>query len=86
MPDQATLGQLAELVGGRLRGNPATPVEETASWGYLRLRRQDYDKAALRRWAKRLRAQSYGTAYVFFKHEAEGAGPALADSFGSMMI
>ncbi len=64
----------------------ATPFVATAGWGYLRLRRQDYDKAALRRWAKRLRAQSYDDAYVFFKHEAEGAGPALADSFRSMMI
>jgi len=64
----------------------ATPFVATAGWGYLRLRRQDYDKAALRRWAKRLRAQSYDAAYVFFKHEAEGAGPALADSFGRMMI
>jgi hypothetical protein len=33
----------------------ATPFVATAGWGYLRLRRQDYDKAALRRWAKRLR-------------------------------
>jgi len=64
----------------------ATPFVATAGWGYLRLRRQDYDKAALRRWAKRLRAQSYDDAYVFFKHEAEGAGPALADSFRSMMM
>jgi uncharacterized protein YecE (DUF72 family) len=64
----------------------ATPFVATAGWGYLRLRRQDYDKAALRRWAKRLRAQSYDAAYVFFKHEDEGAGPALADSFRSMMI
>ena len=64
----------------------ATPFVATAGWGYLRLRRQDYDKAALRRWAKRLRAQSCDDAYVFFKHEDEGAGPALADSFRSMMI
>jgi uncharacterized protein YecE (DUF72 family) len=64
----------------------ATPFVATAAWGYLRLRRQDYDKAALRRWAKRLRAQSYDAAYVFFKHEDEGAGPALADSFRSMMM
>jgi uncharacterized protein YecE (DUF72 family) len=63
-----------------------TPFVPTADWGYLRLRRQDYDKAALRRWAARLRTPRYAAAYVFFKHEAEGAGPALADSFRSMMI
>jgi uncharacterized protein YecE (DUF72 family) len=58
----------------------ATPVEATASWGYLRLRRQDYDEAALAAWADRLRAQAGGwsDAYVFFKHEDEGMGPKLA--------
>ena len=64
----------------------ATPLEATAGWGYLRLRRQDYDEAALRGWAERLKAQSWDTTYVFFKHEDEGAGPALARSFRSMMI
>jgi uncharacterized protein YecE (DUF72 family) len=64
----------------------ATPFEATAGWGYLRLRRQDYDEAALRGWAEKLKAAPYETAYVFFKHEDEGAGPALAQSFRSMMI
>ncbi|HMF43225.1 MAG TPA: DUF72 domain-containing protein, partial [Polyangia bacterium] len=64
----------------------ATPLEATAGWGYLRLRRQDYDEAALRGWADRLKAQSWDDAYVFFKHEDEGAGPALARTFRSMMI
>jgi len=56
----------------------ATPVEETSSWGYLRLRRQDYDDAALAVWAERVRARSWQSAYVFFKHEDEGKGPVLA--------
>jgi uncharacterized protein YecE (DUF72 family) len=58
----------------------ATPFEATASWGYLRLRRQDYDDAALAAWADRLRARREGwsDAYVFFKHEDEGKGPKLA--------
>jgi uncharacterized protein YecE (DUF72 family) len=64
----------------------ATPFEATAGWGYLRLRRQDYDEPALRGWADRLKATRYDAAYVFFKHEDEGAGPALAQSFRSMMI
>jgi uncharacterized protein YecE (DUF72 family) len=63
----------------------ATPFEATAGWGYLRLRRQDYDEAALRVWAARLQAQGYDDAYVFFKHEDEGAGPALAQTFLGMM-
>ena len=64
----------------------ATPLIATARWGYLRLRRQDYGKAALRRWAERLKTQRFGDVFVFFKHETEGAGPALAHSFRSMMI
>jgi uncharacterized protein YecE (DUF72 family) len=58
----------------------ATPLEPTASWGYLRLRRQDYGDQELAAWAERLRAQaaSWRTAYVFFKHEEQGKGPVLA--------
>jgi uncharacterized protein YecE (DUF72 family) len=58
----------------------ATPFEATASWGYLRLRRQDYDDAALAAWAERIRAQAaaWSDTYVFFKHEDEGKGPKLA--------
>jgi uncharacterized protein YecE (DUF72 family) len=58
----------------------ATPFEATAPWGYLRLRRQDYDDAALDAWAARLsdKGAAWGDAYVFFKHEDEGRGPALA--------
>jgi len=64
----------------------ATPLEATAGWGYLRLRRQDYDDAALRGWAERLKGQRFDETFVFFKHEDEGAGPRLAESFRSMMI
>jgi uncharacterized protein YecE (DUF72 family) len=63
----------------------ATPVEETSSWGYLRLRRQDYDDAALASWAERLRARGWQTAYVFFKHEDEGKGPKLAARFRELL-
>jgi len=60
----------------------ATPFEVTADWGYLRLRRQDYDDAALATWAERLRGQTaaWSDGYVFFKHEDEGKGPKLAAS------
>lgn len=56
----------------------ATPLQATASWGYLRLRRQDYDDAALALWADRIRAQTWQQLHVFFKHEDEGKGPQLA--------
>jgi uncharacterized protein YecE (DUF72 family) len=53
----------------------------TASWGYLRLRRPDYEDADLARWARRVADQEWERAYVFFKHEDEGAGPKLAARF-----
>ena len=52
-----------------------------ARFGYLRLRKTDYDDAALREWAARLRDQGWERAFVFFKHEDEGRGPQLAKRF-----
>jgi uncharacterized protein YecE (DUF72 family) len=63
----------------------STPFEATANWGYLRLRRQDYDDAALAAWGDRLRGQPLGDTYVFFKHEDEGRGAALATAFAKLM-
>jgi len=54
------------------------PLVATASWGYLRLRRDDYTDADLHAWAERIAAQPWSDAYVFFKHEDEGAAPRLA--------
>ena len=59
----------------------ATPLVATAGWGYLRLRRQDYDDAAVAAWAEKVRGQAWGEAYVFFKHEDAGSGPKLAAEF-----
>lgn len=58
-----------------------TPFVATADWGYLRLRREDYDDDALARWAARVREPAWSRAYVFFKHEDAGAGPRLAARF-----
>jgi uncharacterized protein YecE (DUF72 family) len=58
-----------------------TPMRATAGWGYLRLRRQDYDEAALADWAKMVAGEKWDEAYVFFKHEDGGAGPKLAARF-----
>jgi uncharacterized protein YecE (DUF72 family) len=59
-------------------GDGGADVVPTASWGYLRLRRADYVEADLSRWAERIQAQPWQRAFVFFKHEDEGKGPALA--------
>jgi uncharacterized protein YecE (DUF72 family) len=59
----------------------ATPLVATAPWGYLRLRRQDYDDAAVAAWAEKVRGQAWSEAFVFFKHEDAGSGPRLAADF-----
>jgi len=61
--------------------DPDGIVQPTASWGYLRLRRTDYPDDALAAWRKRIDAQPWSAAYVFFKHEDEGKGPAFAKRF-----
>jgi len=54
------------------------PFVATTDWGYLRLRRPEYDDAALRSWAKRMKAQAWQDCFVFFKHEDAGQGPQMA--------
>ena len=58
------------------------PVVSTASWGYLRLHKLDYDQSALDTWAKCVTSQQWNEAYVYFKHdEGEGSGPPAVESF-----
>lgn len=57
------------------------PFVRTAEWGYLRLRREGYSPAALKKWMKRVKDQEWKTAFVFFKHEDAGIGPKLATQF-----
>ena len=58
----------------------------TASWGYLRLHRQDYDDAMLAEWRSRVVAQPWTDAYVFFKHDyIDGSGPLAVERFVGMI-
>ena len=58
------------------------PVRATASWGYLRLHRLDYDAFALGEWASCVAGQGWSEAYVYFKHdEGVGSGPPAVDAF-----
>jgi uncharacterized protein YecE (DUF72 family) len=60
------------------------PVRATASWGYLRLHRPDYDAGALGEWARCVTAQTWSDAYVFFKHDEDaggGSGPTAVSAF-----
>jgi len=58
------------------------PVVCTATWGYLRLHRLDYDEPALSEWAKCVTGQAWTEAYVYFKHdEGVGSGPPAVEAF-----
>ena len=64
----------------------ATPRVRTASFGYLRLRRPDYDEAQLRGWADWLRGAGFEQdVHCSFKHEDEARGPQLAAGFQRMV-
>jgi len=65
------------------KGSPLVP---TASWGYLRLRRSAYDRAALEGWAARIGENPWTEAYVFLKHEdGSPTGPAAASEMGEIL-
>jgi uncharacterized protein YecE (DUF72 family) len=57
----------------------------TASWGYLRLRRTEYSDEQLAAWARRVEGTKWTDAFVFFKHEDEGKGPAFAKRFAETL-
>ena len=64
------------------QGEWQAPMLATATWGYLRLHRFDYDAPALERWAERVAEQPWQDAYVFFKHDHTiGSGPPAVDEF-----
>ncbi len=64
----------------------ATPVVRTAAHGYFRLRRADYDEAALETWATRIRDAGFTKdVFVFLKHEAEGKGPQFAATLATKL-
>jgi uncharacterized protein YecE (DUF72 family) len=60
------------------------PVVCTATWGYLRLHKLDYQAGELTDWAKCVSSQQWKDAYVFFKHdetENGGSGPPAVSTF-----
>ncbi|MGH7276159.1 MAG: DUF72 domain-containing protein, partial [Candidatus Rokuibacteriota bacterium] len=58
-----------------------------ADWGYLRLRAVEYPDADLARWVATIRRVGAGwrEAFVFFKHEEAGTGPALATRLQALL-
>jgi uncharacterized protein YecE (DUF72 family) len=45
------------------------PLVETTSWGYVRLRLEEYSDADLGQWAKRLGSTGWKETFVYFMHE-----------------
>ena len=45
------------------------PLIETAPFGYVRLRLEQYSDDDLRQWAQRLAATAWQQIYVYFMHE-----------------
>ena len=60
---------------------PRVKLIDTAGWGYVRLRKENYTKRALVEWVKKLRSLPWNDAFVFFKHEDTGTGPKFAAQF-----
>jgi uncharacterized protein YecE (DUF72 family) len=57
-------------------GEAEVPWMATASFGYLRLRKETYDDAELAAVAQRIAGERWADTYAFFKHEP--AAPELA--------
>ena len=49
--------------------NAPPPLVETAAWGYIRLRLENYTDGDLRRWADTLTAARWDSSHVYFMHE-----------------
>jgi uncharacterized protein YecE (DUF72 family) len=58
--------------------NAPPPLVQTAPWGYVRLRLENYSDEDLAAWAKRLVATSWQQIHVYFMHEP--TAPAYAQT------
>jgi uncharacterized protein YecE (DUF72 family) len=68
----------AALVLSEREDNAAPPLIETALWGYVRLRLEEYTDDDLRRWAERVAATRWKEAFIYFMHEP--TAPAYAQT------
>ena len=71
----ATLkGAGASLCFSEREDNAPPPLVETAPWGYVRLRLEQYSDADLAAWAERLAATGWQQVYAYFMHEPTAPG------------
>jgi len=64
----------AALVLSEREDNAPPPLVETATWGYVRLRLEEYSDADLKRWAERIATTNWDAAFVYFMHEPTAPG------------
>jgi uncharacterized protein YecE (DUF72 family) len=65
----------------------SAPFEQTANFGYFRLRKPDYTDADLAAWAARLveAGTRWSETFVYFKHEEAGKGPLFASKLSNLL-
>ena len=68
----------ASLCFSEREDNAPPPLVETAPWGYVRLRLEQYSDADLAQWAKRIEATGWKEAFAYFMHEP--TAPAYAQA------
>ena len=66
---EALKGVGASLCFSEREDDTPPPLVETAPWGYLRLRLEQYSDDQLAQWAQRLRATGWQDIYAYFMHE-----------------
>lgn len=59
----------ASLVLSEREDDKPPPLVETAPWGYLRLRLEEYSESDLAQWAQRLSDTAWQNTHVYFMHE-----------------
>ena len=63
-----------------------TPAVATADFGYLRLRREDYTAAQLKKWGKFIAEQKqWREQFIYFKHEERAVGPKFAHQMQQLL-
>jgi uncharacterized protein YecE (DUF72 family) len=65
----ALKGAGAALCFSEREDNALPPRVETAPWGYVRLRLENYSDAELEQWARKLEATAWREIHVYFMHE-----------------
>jgi len=70
----ALTGAGASLCFSEREDNAPPPLVETAPWGYVRLRLENYSDADLKHWAERLAATGWREIYAYFMHEPTAPG------------